>query len=250
MVGFARWIALVSVPLAVFAANAAPITAFYYTSSPASYVGHGETVTVTPAEGFQFTANPNFDNGVSFAINDFLTNPDFQKTRWWYLDFAAPFSALLTVGFYDHATRFAFQHAENPGLDVRGNGRGNNMLTGFFEVLEAVYAADGSVLKFAADFTQFDEGLADWWNRGSIRFNSDTPLIISQAPEPSTGLLLFAALLAVATVGHRRRRERADDRPTRNTHRFPQEDRSSNLSAARGGFANRPFGLLLAALPT
>ena len=231
MVGFARWIALISAALAVFSANAAPITALYYTSSPESWVGHGETVTVTPAEGFQFTAQPNFDNGVSFAINDFLTNPDFQKTRWWYLDFAAPFSALLTVGFYDHATRFPFQDAENPGLDFSGNGRGNNMLTGFFEVLEAVYAADGSVLKFAADFTQFDEGFANWWNRGSIRFNSDIPLIISQVPEPATGLLLFAALLAAATVRHQRRSQRgasaetseclrADDRPTRSKHRF------------------------------
>lgn len=216
MVGFARWIALISVALAGFGANAAPITAFYYTSSPQSWVGHGETVTVTPAEGFEFMAQPNFANGVSFAINDFLTNPDFQKTRWWYLDFVAPFSALLTVGFYDHATRFPFQDAENPALDFSGNGRGNNMLTGFFEVLEAVYAADGSVLRFAADFTQFDEGFADWWNRGSIRFNSDIPLIVSEVPEPSTGLVLVAALLAAATVGQRRRRERADDRSTRN----------------------------------
>ena len=198
-----RWLAAIVLAAgAATAAQAAPMTVFYYTSSPSSWVGQGETVTVTPTDGFAFNVNRNFDNGVSFAINDFLTNPDFQKTRWWYLDFAAPFNALLTVGYYDHATRWPFQDAENPGLSFSGNGRGNNMLTGFFEVLEAVYDVDGTVLKFAADFTQFDEGFADWWNKGAIRFNSDVPLF-SSVPEPATGIVLMIALALVA-IAYRR----------------------------------------------
>lgn len=207
MIRSIRWAAAVWLIAVVMDANAAPVTAFYYTSSPSSWVGQGETVTVTPTDGFAFNVNRNFDNGVSFAINDFLTNPDFQKTRWWYLDFAAPFNALLTVGYYDHATRWPFQDAEDPGLSFSGNGRGNNMLTGFFEVLEAVYDVDGTVLKFAADFTQFDEGFESWWNKGSIRFNSTIPLPASEVPEPATGLALATVLLLVGIVRRRRWKE-------------------------------------------
>lgn len=206
MVMLLRLTASLAVALAIFAANAAPFTGLYYTSSPTSWVGHGETVTVTPADGFDFNVSRNFDNGVSFWINDFLTNPDFQQQRWWFVDFSAPFDSLLTVGFYDHATRWPFQDPENPGLAFGGNGRGNNTLTGYFEVLEAVYADDGSVLRFAANFTQFDEGIEEWWNRGAVRFNSEIPLIVAQVPEPATGLLLAAALLAAGTLRNLRTR--------------------------------------------
>lgn len=210
------WAAGVLVTGLLSAAQAAPITALYYTSSPASWVGQGETITVTPADGFAFNVSRNFDNGVSFWINDFLTNPDFQQQRWWFVDFSAPFDATLLVGFYDHATRWPFQEPENPGLDFGGNGRGNNALTGFFEVLEALYADDGSVLRFAADFTQFDEGIAAWWNRGSIRFNSDIPLRTAQIPEPATGLVLLSALIAAGWLrsGRTRRYDAPDLSPS------------------------------------
>ena len=148
MVGFARWIALVSLALAVFSANAAPITAFYYTSSPESWVGHGETVTV--AEGFQFTARTELRQRRVVCDRRLPDQPRLSEDSLLVPRLCRAFSALLTVGFYDHATRFPFQDAENPGLDFSGNGRGNNMLTGFLEVLEAVYAADGSVLKFGS----------------------------------------------------------------------------------------------------
>jgi hypothetical protein len=178
-------------------AQAAPVTAFYYTSSPSSWVGQGATVTVTPAEGFAFMANPTFDKGVSLAINDFQSNPDFQKARWWYLEFAAPFDALLSVGFYDNAMRWPFQDSDRPGLSFSGNGRGNNTLTGFFEVLEVAFDQAGSILRFAADFTQFDEGFEQAWNRGSIRFNSEIPLFPNTVPEPGPLLTLVALLAAL-----------------------------------------------------
>jgi len=189
---------------ALTVAWAAPITAFYYTSSPTSWVGQGETVTVTPTDGFDFFANPNFDNGVSLAINDWRTNPDFQKARWWFLDFAAPGDALLSVGFYDRAMRWPFQDRDRPGLAFGGNGRGNNTLTGFFEVFELVFDPNGSILRFAADFTQFDEGFEQSWNRGAIRFNSDVPLFANTVPEPGTALILAALLVAFTGAAVRR----------------------------------------------
>lgn len=183
-----------------FCGQAAAATELYYTSSPQSWVGGGETVSVTPADGFDFVASRNFDNGVSFSIDDFASNPDFQETRWWYLDFAAPFSAPLTVGSYQGATRFPFQEDDEPGLSFTGNGRGDNTLTGWFNVLEVAYAPDGSVLFFAADFMQYDEGFQAWWNLGSIRYNSDIPAI----PEPGTLALFGLGAAAIAARVRRR----------------------------------------------
>lgn len=49
---------------------------------------------------------------------------------------------------------------------------------------------------FAASFLQNDETHADWWNLGSIRYNSDIPFTVS-TPEPSTAALLILALSAL-----------------------------------------------------
>lgn len=168
---------------------AAPVTGLYYTSSATSWVGNGETISVGPSDGFNFSVNRNFDQGISFAINDFATNPNFSSTRWWYLDFAAPFNQTLQTGHYSNATRFPFQQFDTPGLTFSGNGRGDNQLSGFFDVLEISYGAGGDVLSFAANFTQFDENITDWWNRGSVRFNSNIALLA--VPEPHS-LALFA----------------------------------------------------------
>lgn len=161
-------------------------TMFSYLSSPYSWVGGGETVSIGPEGGFAFTAKP-LTNGMSIAINDFATNPDFQATRWWQLDLSTANDQALTVGSYTGATRHPFNVSPfsdpaTPGLSFTGNGRGNNALTGSFDVLEANFADDGSVLSFAADFVQYDEGWQSWWNKGAIRINSNLPIALT--PEP------------------------------------------------------------------
>ena len=122
-------------------------------SQPGDYIGQGQQRTWTAADG-RFSAQNNFDNGVSlsFSGND--------PSVWWYLDFAAPGNLRLAPGVYEHATRFPFQQATVPGLNVSGEGRGCNTLTGRFEVLEATYGPSGEVLTFAADFEQHCEGSA------------------------------------------------------------------------------------------
>ncbi|MBL8483972.1 MAG: PEP-CTERM sorting domain-containing protein [Rhodocyclaceae bacterium] len=199
---FAR-LGVISVSLLCFTVEVKAATEFFYTSSPQSWVGAGQTVTVTPLNGFSFTPSRNFDNGVSFSINDFNTNPNFWEQRWWYLDFSAPFDAPLAVGIYQGATRWPFQAATEPGLDFSGNGRGNNTLTGSYNVLEVAYGASGAVESFAADFIQYDEGFQSWWNVGSIRFNSDVP--ITGVPEPSAPLLLSFGVAAVVAIARRRK---------------------------------------------
>jgi len=64
----------------------------------------------------------------------------------------------LAEGSYHGATRAAFRAPGVPGLDVFGNGRGCNELTGTFTVLEASYGPSNYLERFGATFEQRCEG--------------------------------------------------------------------------------------------
>jgi len=136
------------------------LTALTMYGQPGDYINSGQLL-VSSADG-TFTPNRNFDQGVSFSIN----NSDF-----WNLDFAAPNNAVLVPGDYENAQRFPFQPSGVPGLSVSGAGRGCNTLTGRFSVLKAKYDASGNVKSFAADFEQHCEGASPAL-AGSIRYKS------------------------------------------------------------------------------
>jgi len=180
------------------ACSDAQTTAFYFTSSPESWIADGETVLATPGDGFSFEAYKNYDNGVSFSIIG------ANYSRWWYLDFAAPGEVELTPGIFLGATRWPFQDYGSPGLSFSGNGNGNNELTGHFTVLEVSYGGGGVIQSFAADFTQYDGGLPNEWNVGSIRYNSLIPI-----PEPGTLSLLGSAAFAYLLRLRRLRTEKS-----------------------------------------
>ncbi|MES2353368.1 MAG: hypothetical protein V4568_03020 [Pseudomonadota bacterium] len=182
---------------------AGPITGLYYTSSPSSQVGAGETVLVTPFDGFDVFASLSSSNSAFLSVNDFATNPDFSTTRWWQLDFAAPAGQSLHVGHYANATRYPFQDPASSGLSFVGNNRGDTELTGYFDVLEINFGASGDILSFAANFTQFDENLPERWNRGNIRLNSDVPLLFAVA-EPQSLALFAIGLLSLIVIMTRR----------------------------------------------
>lgn len=95
--------------------NSWALTELYYTSSPESWVGHGETVSITPQMNFSFLAKTNYFNGVDVEVNDFATNPDVYSLRYWDLSFSAPNNAPLTVGTYSNATRYPFNNINFPG---------------------------------------------------------------------------------------------------------------------------------------
>lgn len=176
---------------------ATSVTSFGFTSSPTAWVGAGTTRFITPGDGHTFTVGRNYQGGVSFAITDF-DSPIFD---WWYLDFASADGSALAPGDYLNATRYPFNAfypaGHTNGLSFVGNGRGDNQLTGFFTVLEATYGLGGSVLSFAADFTQYDENLERWWNVGSIRYNSS----IADVPDGgATFALTFLGLALLVTV--------------------------------------------------
>lgn len=154
-----------------------PMTALAFYSQPGDYIGAGQLALFTLGDG-TFTPSRNFDQGVSVSL---------QTSDSWNLDMAAPDSAPLTAGVYNHAQRFPFQEPGVPGLSFYGAGRGCNTLTGRFVVGLASYAPNGDVERFASDFEQHCEGGTPALF-GSLRINANLRQIsVSDAVIDSNG---------------------------------------------------------------
>ena len=154
------WIIIIGVTFFSAVSNAA--TFLYFNSESGDYIGQGIDQTLTT------------DNGVFTAISENSSNMvavNFDGTTWWNLKFAAPDGDILQTGPYENAARYPFQSPTQPGLDVSGDGRGCNELTGRFDILEISYTSQGEIDRFSADFEQHCEG-ADSALFGSIRYNA------------------------------------------------------------------------------
>ena len=160
---FIRWAVAV---LAMWAIGAPPAaaqtTVLFFDSQVGDYIGGGREQTFTPADGnFSISRNP--ANGVSLSIRD------TALTLSWDLHFSAPAHAALTPGSYAIATRYPL--TPFVGLSITGGGRECSDLTGRYVVLEIEYAANGGVLRFAADAEQHCED-HDPALFAAIRYNS------------------------------------------------------------------------------
>jgi hypothetical protein len=187
-----RWARLIAgalaLPLAGSLQPAQAATLLSFLSSPYSWVGRGETVSAGPNNGFdisvlgdQFTPITQITQ-ITSTLNFTITEPwTLYGWRSWDLRLAAPEGASLAVGSYSNATRSSFKDATAPGLDFSGNHRGNNRLTGSFNILESNVADDGT-FSFAVDFLQYDEESTNAWIKGAIRYNSEVP--VNLTPEP------------------------------------------------------------------
>jgi len=193
------------------AVAALPQTAsVYMKSDPGSYVGGGigaEEVTWVHGIDGVFTASTNFDQGISI---------NYQGDEWWSFDFAAPEydpvtntvdGQPLVERFYNNATRFPFNSPTKPGLSVSGAGRGNNTLSGWFNVLEVDYDVGGEVRSFAVDFRQFGESsnLTGPSLYGSMRYNSSIPLTLVPVPEPETFVMVAVGLAGILVARRRQK---------------------------------------------
>jgi hypothetical protein len=194
----------VSASAAVNIANSAEV---YLNSDPGSWVGGGiGAPNVTWKHGIDgiFSGGPNyesFDRGVQISYND---------GNYWTFQFAAPsydpttntnIGQSLEVGLYTNAQRFPFNSPTKPGINISGNGRGNNAQTGWFDVLEIEYDATGNLSKFAVDFKQFDESSTTSGLYGSLRFNSS--IAINTVPEPSTFAIMVIGLVGMVAAVRR-----------------------------------------------
>lgn len=137
---------------------AAPVAAqqpleasFSFVSDPGDYIGQGQTRSFT-LDTASITSRSS-QNGGYFGLTLFPFAGGF-----WFLNLAAPQGTQLVAGAYEGAVRYPFQMPHQPGMDVYGDGRGCNMLTGRFEVLEAVFGPNGYIERFHATFEQHCEG--------------------------------------------------------------------------------------------
>ena len=78
--------------------------------------------------------------------------------HFWHVSMAATWGQALTVGSYTGAVRTTSRTETAPGLDVGGDLRGCNTLTGQFDVHEIVFSSFGELLTFDATFEQHCEG--------------------------------------------------------------------------------------------
>ncbi|HVX62620.1 MAG TPA: hypothetical protein VHC19_18520, partial [Pirellulales bacterium] len=103
-------------------------TALDMLSEPGDYVGGGATYHFTPATGAFHVSHSSNDNQITFDYGESYLGHS------WSVTLAAPNGQSLVPGVYDNAGRAAFRPPDQPGLDVYGDGRGSNTLTGSFDV--------------------------------------------------------------------------------------------------------------------
>ncbi len=140
-------------------------TLFYFTSSPNSWIGQGQTVFAAPTNGFYILPISGVNQyEAGFVIGS--TTPTIHPI--WDIEMDSP-SEYLTNGFYANAERLGGN--TGPGLNFDAPGRGDNTLTGYFNVLDINYDSNHTLVSFAADFVQYDVGVPGLWNQGGIRYN-------------------------------------------------------------------------------
>lgn len=104
--------------------------------------------------------------------------------HWWNVDIAAAPNDPLAVGHYANAVRATSRTAGTPGLDVTGDGRGCNMVSGSFDVEELTYAWNWELSVFQATFHFYcDNSLS--LQHGRIRIEHPTP---PPPPMPALGI--------------------------------------------------------------
>jgi hypothetical protein len=166
------------------------------TSQPGDFVGQGKTYNYG---GSSVTAKV-ITGGVETNTVE-IDISQFGDT--WTLDFAAPNQAQLVPGTYLNATRWPFQAPGVPGLDVSGEGRGANTLTGQFTVTQAVYDASGNIVSFAASFVQYADG-SNASLSGQVEFNDTLGQpsgVLANDVNSIPGTTLSATLVSVPSHG-------------------------------------------------
>jgi hypothetical protein len=118
-----------------------------------------------------------FTSGITVSAHGGRVKVDISdKSTWFNLEFEVPNNVkTFAVGNYANAERAAFRSPMRPGLDIGGDGRGCNTLTGWFRVLQAQFHDNGTIQNLAINFKQNCEGGSKALF-GAVRINSSLPL--------------------------------------------------------------------------
>jgi len=149
-------------------------------SEPGDYIGGGQTYaydfsnSVFTAQAYDYSGDGQADYvTISFHALDW--------SHWWYLSFSTNQLGLpLVPGYYPNAERAPFASPGHPGLDVSGDGRGSNSLTGQFSIQDVAFdysTGQPRVVRFQASFEQHSEGMTPALT-GSISFVDASDLSI------------------------------------------------------------------------
>jgi hypothetical protein len=157
-------------------AHAQPVAtgSLSFSGNPGDYISQGKSYSYSTSKGDALDVTSSTGR-VSVSVKAY--NGD-----WWTLDFDAPGtpdrpvpgqSAVLAPGTYTQAHRYPF-NGNGPGLNLSGDGRGCNELTGSFTVINAVFGPQGYVQAFDATFEQHCEG-GNPAARGEIHISNSPP---------------------------------------------------------------------------
>jgi hypothetical protein len=125
------------------------------TSDPGDYIGQGGSYSFATPENEFFASSDATNTRVAVSVR-----PDPAGDVYWVAVFAAPSGQPLLPGTYGGAQRAGSADPAAPGLEVYGDFRACNTVSGSFTVLEAAYGPDGYVESFHATFEQHCEGFA------------------------------------------------------------------------------------------
>jgi hypothetical protein len=130
-------------------------------SDPGDYIGQGRSWSHTAADSV-INAAGSRSGGVGFGVTS-------SAGPYWSGEIRPGAGDIIAPGRYDGAQRAAFASGGSPGLEITGNGRGCNTISGSFTVNEAAFEPDGALRSFGATFEQHCEGGAPAL-RGTFEF--------------------------------------------------------------------------------
>ncbi|MFI5675741.1 hypothetical protein [Streptomyces cellulosae] len=151
-------------------AHALPVTdgSLSFSGDDGDWISGGQSYAYSTAAEDHLNISANSDNSlVSLRV-------DGANGDWWSLDLAAPSGTSLAPGTYTGATRHPFNEPTEPGLDLSGNGRGCNTLTGNFTISAVEFGPHGYVKKLDATFEQHCEG-GTTAARGEVHIDNPAP---------------------------------------------------------------------------
>ncbi len=163
------------------------------------YIGAGRSWNVVNGSWSSQLFDLDQDGNVDF-VRIYVDNVSTADGLFWGLDFGTnQLHRPMAPGSYQNAERASFAGVGHPGLDVGGDGRGCNTLTGSFEVhYVTIDYSRGTprLTAFAASFVQYCEGMTrNGALRGTIQYRDDDgpitslPYISSAKYKPGSDLL-------------------------------------------------------------